>query len=151
MKRFVFRAEVALDLRRRQEDEALRAVAVAEERLREARRVLDEATAALSATMRRGGEADGRPDVAVQVWYRNWIVRQKQDVARATQAAAAGQADVDLARAHLMLARRKRKSLERFRERALATYVRAEHVDERKALDELGTMRFAVAKQGGLQ
>ncbi|MCL4848038.1 MAG: flagellar FliJ family protein [Acidobacteria bacterium] len=152
MRRFVFRAEVALALRRRQEDEAKRALAAAEGRLRTAQRAHFAATDALASTLKRASEADGKAgSVTVGVWYRNWIVRQKQDVALAAQAVARCQADADLARSHLMMARRKRKSLERFRERALAAHVRAEHVEEQKALDALGTMRFAMAKQGGSQ
>ncbi len=151
MRRFVFRAQVALDLRRRQEDEAQRALALAEGRLGAAQSALGAARDALATTMRRAGDADGQADVALQVWYRNWIVRQKQDIARATQAVAACQADVDQAKARVMVARRKRKSLERFRERALTAFERAQDLDERKALDALGTLRFALAKQGGTQ
>jgi flagellar export protein FliJ len=120
--------------------------------LRTAERAHLAATEALTSTLRRACEADAEAgSVTVGVWYRNWIVRQKQDVARAAQAVAHGQADADLARTHVMMARRKRKSLERFRERALEAHVRAEHVEEQKALDALGTMRFALAKQGGSQ
>lgn len=151
MRRFVFRAQVALDLRRRQEDDAQRALALAEGRLGAAQSVLGAARDALATTMSRAGDADGQADVALQVWYRNWIVRQKQDIARAAQAVVACQADVEQAKARVMVARRKRKSLERFRERALTAFERARDLDERKALDALGTLRFALAKQGGSQ
>ena len=53
MAKFVFRVQAALDMRRKQEDEAKQALAAAETRRREAQAHCDQARDALTATIER--------------------------------------------------------------------------------------------------
>jgi flagellar FliJ protein len=149
MKRFAFRAQAALDLRRRQEDDARRELAAAEARAREAAASLAHAIDSLNEVLQRGGEQEARGgDVAARIWYRNWIVGQRQRIARCRQVLLERQAAVAEAARCAQLARRKVRTLERFRERAWRHYLREESREEQKALDELGTVRFALRRTG---
>ena len=144
---FVFRAQAALDLRRRQDDEARRTLAQAESLLRQARQALDEAQAMLEDACSRARDVDASDaDMTARIWYRNWIVLHKQRIARCRDEHEARRRAAEDAKARARVARRQRQSLERFRERAWQDYVQAERRAEQKALDELGTVRFTVAR-----
>jgi flagellar export protein FliJ len=146
MKRFVFRAEAALVLRRKQEDEANLALAAAETRCRDARAALDAAGAALDAVLQRAGAQEAAGDLATSIWFRHWIAAQQQQVARCADVVREKEREVIEATRRAQLARRKARSLERFRDRAWARYVREEARQEQQALDELAASRFQIAR-----
>ena len=151
MAKFVFRVQAALDLRRRQEDEAKQALAVAETKKLEAERRLNEAKWAMEETFARGREAEDRAgDVAVRVWYRNWITAQRLELQRREQAVVQRGAEVQEAVTRSREAYRKRRMLERLRERAHTSFQEEERRGEQKVFDDLGSLRFSINKRGGL-
>lgn len=147
MKRFVFRAQPALDLRLKQEDDARRALAVAESLARDARASLEEAERLLTDMMRRGRDDDAAGDVTASIWYRNWLIGQKRRIAQCREALRQREQAVVEAVGHAQLARRKAKSLECFRDHSWQRYRREEAREEQKVLDELGGIRFVLARE----
>jgi flagellar FliJ protein len=149
MARFTFRLQVALDLRRRQEDEARTALAAAEMRKRDAERERDVAAAALEGAMSRAREADGRSGpLTERLWYRNWILAQRREVDRRQRGVDAAADEVRQATARAQQAYRKRRMLEKLRERSVRGFDAAERRDEQKAIDDLGTLRHDLARRG---
>jgi flagellar protein FliJ len=147
---FLFRAEHALELRRRQEEEAQRALAEAERRAQEAEAEVRAAREALARTMREGAEEERRAgDLARRVWYRNWIAGQRLRIERSERTLDERRGDVRAAAERALLAHRKRRALEKFRERALAAWTRAALHEEQKGMDELATARYARSRTGG--
>lgn len=147
MAAFVFRAQAALDLRRRQDEEARRVLARAEGLLRQAQEALDEARAVLDAACVRARDVDASDtEMTARIWYRNWIVLHKQRIARCRDEHEARRRAAEDAKARALLAKRQLETLERFRDRAWRHHMRAERRAEQKALDELGAVRFIVAK-----
>jgi len=150
VKPFAFRAEVALTLRKRQEEQACRELAAAAARARTAAELLERAREAMAGAMREAGECDGRGgDPTLRVWYRNWITGQRQLVERSAQVVEARRGEVAAATERAVLARRKRKALERLRQKALMAWNVTARREEQKAIDELATVRFARAERGG--
>ena len=150
MKPFVFRAELALTLRKRQEELACRELAAAEACARAAEDLLERARDAMTQAMREAGECDGRGgDPTPRVWYRNWITGQRQLVERCARALEARRDEVAAAAERAVLARRKRKALERLRQKALIAWSDAARREEQKVIDELATVRFARIERGG--
>jgi flagellar export protein FliJ len=145
MARFRFRAQAALDLRRRQFDEARRELADAE-RVRDQQRLKVERAAAALVAARGAGTASARRAGSITEWhwYRIWILRlehertAEQDVLRARETV------VEERRIACLEARQRYESLERFREKALEAFDAAEAAAERKLVDELATRRFLV-------
>jgi flagellar export protein FliJ len=146
MKRFVFRAQAALDLRRKQEDEAKRALAVAELQEREAQSALDAAQKGLDDMLQRAGQGHASDDLTAHIWRRNWVVGQRQLIDRCRMVLRERHAAVVEATRLAQLAGRKAKSLERFRDRAWRQHTREDAREEQKALDELGVIRFALGR-----
>lgn len=148
MRAFRFRAEAALELRRWQDDEAQRVLARAEDAARQAEATRDAARARLAATI---DEASAREHEAGaltwQVWYRNWIEGLRRDLARRAQQVEERRTEVRRCAARAVEARRKRKSLERFRERALEAWQDAAAHEEQQAMDELATLRFTRSRE----
>lgn len=150
MATFRFRLQTALDLRVREEDEAKAALAAAETARKTARDRRDAAQASLDGSLRRSRDAERRTAVLTErLWYRNWIVAQRQEAERHQQALAACEDVVRQATAAAQEAHRRRRILERLRERAVASFDLAERREEQKVFDELGTVRFTIAKRGG--
>lgn len=147
MATFRFRAEAALELRRRQETAAATALAVAEAALRAAEARIAEAELDRRAAqaqqlqvLRRGS------DVSTVIWHRDWVARLGLQVSL-EQADAARQADVVReAEAAWRESRRKRLALERMRERALRRFTEEERRQEMKVIDELARLRFLMAE-----
>jgi flagellar export protein FliJ len=147
MTTFSFRAQAALDLRARQDEDARRALAAAEAQERLARETLARVVADLERSMARTREEDAKPGhVTTKLWYRNWIAGQQQQVRRCRQIVEMRQADVRAATERAQAARRKLKSLERFRDRLRRRYTAAERREEQKLFDALGTIRFALER-----
>lgn len=151
MATFRFRAAAALDLRRKQEDAARLEVARAEmavmaanERSREARsRVTDEGDRLVHL------QQDGAESWRVQ-WHRAWIDRQRTDAeARAAELKARAQEAAQAAQV-AREAMKKRRVLERLRDRAWHRYQRVQHEQHVKDMNELATLRFvAQIAEGG--
>lgn len=151
MANFRFRAAAALDLRRKQEDAARIEVAKAEmavmaatERSREARERVDDEGDKLVHLQQDGAEA-----WRVQ-WHRAWIETQRKEAearaadvkVRTNQAALAAQVARE--------AMKKRRVLERLRDRAWRRFERAQHDQHVKEMNELATLRFvAQIAEGG--
>jgi flagellar export protein FliJ len=151
MAKFVFRVQAALDLRRRQEDEARHALALAEAGKRDAEHRRDEVRHAMEETWARGRAVEERAgDVTLRVWYRHWIAAQRLELARREQVVVQRDAEVRDAVRQAQDAHRRRRMLERLRERAHAAFVDGERRDEQKVFDDLGSLRFSINKRGGL-
>jgi flagellar export protein FliJ len=149
MAKFVFRAQAALDLRKKQEDAARLALAEAQVRLAEAERDLAraEARVADALTSARDTEKEAS-DPTLAIWYRNWIHRLRREVARSVQILDGRQADAKAAEAKALDARRAVRVIEKLRERAWDAHTTRERREEQKALDLLGVMQYAIRHLG---
>jgi flagellar export protein FliJ len=149
---FAFRAAAALEVRRRQEEVARRALASAEAAVDEATAQLREAVSAVAAesdrlvSIRQAGTEAWRIE-----WHQAWIERQRRVVVARTgavterreRAAAAARVAVDAAK--------RRKVLERLRDRALRRHQRAEQEQHIREMNDLATLRFVAqaTSEGG--
>jgi flagellar export protein FliJ len=149
MAKFIFRAQVALDLRRKQEDAARLMLAEAHARLHEAEQAMAGAERQLSEalTQARDTEAEAS-DPTLAIWYRNWIHRLRREVARRAQILDGRQADAKAAEAKALEARRAVRVIEKLRERAWDAHTTRERREEQKALDLLGVMQYAIRHLG---
>lgn len=143
MRPFVFRAQVALDLRRKRDEDARRdlagangAVARAEATLAEAHGRITDAHAAARLAQTTA------TDTTAHVWYRNWILIRQQDVDRR-------QDELDHRREEARMARERAtrthvdvRVLERLKERARRAYDQAVAHEEQKAIDWLAVLRY---------
>jgi flagellar export protein FliJ len=142
---FRFRAQVALDLRRRQEDAAATVLARAEAALREVAGQL--AAAGVERQSALAGQLDAQRagiDAGALEWHWNWINRLAATVERLgrdleVRRLAAGEAERAWREA-----RRRRLALERMRDRALHRHQGAQHRKEVKTIDELARLRFVL-------
>lgn len=149
-KRFVFRAEVALAMRRREEEHAQRELAAANERERQAQEARDAARFRVEEAQRRAREAEARVGAATErVWHRNWILAQRQLEERAQRLLDLRQQEVRHATAQALEAHRRRKALDRLKERFLQKWALAAERDEQKAVDELAISRHTRQETGG--
>jgi flagellar export protein FliJ len=142
MAEFVFRASAALNLRKQQEEQALRARGDARAAVERAERHLFQCEGSLASRLR---EAATVHDPAQREWYRNWIARQRQDIVRAKAMLADRQAALTAATTRVNMAHRDVRTLERLRDRLMASWLRETKRAEQKELDWLGTLRHVVA------
>ena len=148
MAKFKFRAQVALDLRRKEDDEARRVLGEAARATRAAQEQLHEAERALEATMRRAAEeAATAADTTGALWYRNWMTLQKQVIDRARATVDERRRAERLAAERALVTRRKLRSLEQLRERMWQAFLLAERRLEQKEMDVLAGLRY-VARTG---
>lgn len=148
MKGFRFRAQAALDLRRREDEAATRVLAQAERALLDARGVLAAATGRLADARTQPVTAGTIPGVWMDgAWHRSWIVRLEQERRAAASRVREREGVVASALAARHRTYQRLESLERFRRKALNRFHDAEEAAERKVLDELGTMRFMAARR----
>jgi flagellar export protein FliJ len=151
MKPFVFRAQAALELRRREEEAALRDLADAERHERGAAASLAVVREALEQAIAHGCDEDGRPgDLTLKLWHRKWIVGRHRVVDLATKALNERRQEREAAAGRALVAQRRRKALERLRERAEAAWQRAEAREAQIAIDELAGVRYVRSRMGGL-
>lgn len=149
MAKFIFRAQAALDLRRKQEDAARLALAEAQARLREAERDLARAEGQVADAIARARDTEAEAsDPTLAIWYRNWIHRLRREVARCVQILDGRQADAKAAEAKALEARRAVRVIEKLRERAWKTHETRERREEQKNLDLLGVMQYAIRHLG---
>jgi flagellar export protein FliJ len=149
MAKFIFRAQAALDLRRKQEEVAQLALAEAQARLREAELALGDAEGRVADALARARDTEAEAnDPTLAIWYRNWIHRLRREVARCEQVLDGRQADAKAAEAKALDARRAVRVIEKLRERAWTTHTTRERREEQKALDLLGVMQYAIRHLG---
>jgi flagellar export protein FliJ len=140
---FRFRAQVALDLRRKLDEEARRALADAEREVLNAYRALSDVEARLDEAFARARDDERETvDPARCVWHRNWIKRVQQDVAGWRRVLADRQEAAHIAKGHAQQARRRLRSLEKLRDRAWHAWEQDARRQEQRQLDELGSVRY---------
>lgn len=145
MAAFRFRAAVALDLRLKQETDALVERARVQALFLEAKRAVDaevtrrdDARADLVTLERNGAELD------TILWHRNWIVRLAANVDGLQRDVYERAKDVQKADEAWHEARRRRLALERMKDRAWQRFQRAELREEMKQMDELARIRYVM-------
>jgi flagellar export protein FliJ len=142
MRPFVFRAQVALDLRQKRDDDARRDLAAANASVARAEAALADARGRVS-----GAHADARQaqatatDTTAHVWYRNWIVIQQRDVERRHEELELRRDEARMARERATRAHVDLRVLERLKERARRAYDTAVAREEQKAIDWLAVLR----------
>ena len=146
---FRFRAQPALDLRRREYEAAQRALARADAERHHAQMHV-EATECAIEQGRRDADAAVRanPTGADREWYRFWIVRLERDRSDALAALSRHEALLAAARAACLQARQRCEALERFRQKAYDAYLASLEAEERKIIDDLATQRYALRLGG---
>ena len=152
MKPFRFRAQAAIDLRRREYDAARRVLARALLDLRAAEEVRTEADARIIAAREQGTrEMRGTIDTARWQWHQSWILRLEHE--RAVCAADVAARENDVARASLAAqkARQRVEALERFRDKARRAWDHAVTAEEQKQIDVLATLRHVAALRESAQ
>lgn len=141
MASFRFRAQAVLDLRRSQDEEAQRSLARADAGVRQASARLERATDEVAKAI-AAAPAGSRPDVTLMAWHRNWIVGRQHHAATRRDELEEQRRQAVLAAQAAQQARRRLRSLERLRERALRRFLASERRRQQKELDALGTMQF---------
>lgn len=144
MSRFRFRLEPVLQMRQRLEDQAQQALARAERQLQEAETKLSAADDRLRGAYVSAGEAerDGA-DVVLLTWHRNWIVAKTRDVEALRLEVRDRLEARDMRLQQAQEARKQRRVLERFKERAQVAFDQAAAHREMQAIDELATIKAA--------
>jgi len=140
---FRFRAAAALDIRRKQEDAARLESAKAELARDSALQAADAARQAVISDGERlvNAQAAGLESWRVQ-WHRAWIDQQRRHaVARAEEAAVKVQ-ESDAAQKIVQDAFKRRRVLERLRDRAARKHRRASEQQHVREMNELATLRF---------
>jgi len=143
-RRFVFRFETMLRLRRQREDERKRVVA---ERLRQIARVEDR-LASLHRQLRQEAEAiraaqqPGRMDMQMAVRHRGWIGHLHRAVLEAQGQLRGLEARLAQERAALAEAARLRRVLEKLKERRREQFMQEQERIETRAADDLNTVRY---------
>jgi flagellar export protein FliJ len=153
MANFRFRAQVALDLRRKQDEEAQRDLGIARHATADAKRALDAEERVLAdANVRASVEEARATDTTHAVWYRNWMKRQQQVIGAARAAVDTRLQEERAFAERAMEARRRLRSLERLRERAWKAFQTLERRAEQKEYDVLGGLRYVAQRDvpGGM-
>jgi len=149
MSTFRFRAQAALDLRRREWQAAQGDLARAEQVRDMAARDVEKAALALADAQQASAEQGRTPRTAVELqWYRFWIVRLDHERRSAKAVLAARQGDVARMLKACLHAKQRCESLERLRDRMRRAHDRGEADAERKAIDEIATLRFNIDRRG---
>ncbi len=149
---FRFRAAAALDMRRTQEDAARVALAVAEHALSAATQTARDAAERVSDEGRKLVDAQREGTEAWRVqWHRAWIERQRSDAAARARDVSARSSDAVAAAAVAGEAMKKRRVLERLRDRSWHRFQKDEHDQHVRDMNELATLRFVaqLAEEGG--
>jgi flagellar export protein FliJ len=140
---FTFRAQAALDLRQREDEAAQRALAKADAELRAAATALREAIVRGEDARTQCANAIAAPGgLALQQWYRSWIMRLDRERDACASAVAAREKARTRAAAERARTHQRVEALERFKEKAVRAWERRAAAEEQKHLDALGTLRF---------
>jgi flagellar export protein FliJ len=149
---FTFRAQPALDLRRREYDARRRTLAGAQFELAAERRRFEQACdtlcAAREAMTRRMADTHASPQLD---WHRVWIQRLERSSSALGFAVAEKEARAVAAMAECVTARQRFESLERLKENARSVWDDAERASERRELDAVATMRYQTARESTLR
>lgn len=148
MRSFRFRAAAALDMRRREEDAAALELARKDASFRQIEAALLSAEETRETALAdQHAQSQQGIDIATLFWHRNWIVRLQATVVNLRADRNAAQQAVQIARQAWQLAKRRRLSLERLRDRALARHRADEQREELKVIDELARVRFTTGME----
>ena len=148
MRSFRFRAAAALDMRRREEDAAALELARKDASFRQIEAALLSAEETRETALAdQHTQSQQGIDIATLFWHRNWIVRLQATVVNLRADRNAAQQAVQIARQAWQLAKRRRLSLERLRDRALARHRADEQREELKVIDELARVRFTTGME----
>lgn len=143
MPAFRFRAQAALDLRRREYEQTQRELAEKQRDLQVAQARFEQACAAVIGAGRVSVDAQSESVAAFELdWYRFWIVRlvhERQAHALAVSSREQRVADAVAACQH---AHQRCEALEKFRDKAKRAHDAAESATERKLIDELAARRY---------
>ncbi|MFQ5411333.1 MAG: flagellar export protein FliJ [Phycisphaerae bacterium] len=152
-KRYTFRFETLLRLRRQREDEEKRVVAA---RLREIRRLEDRQRSLLGrideqAQLTRGALRDASLDIDRLKIGRHWMTRLRRGVLEAEAEISTHKALLAQERIRLVEAAKQAKILSRLKERRLDRWRMDQERLEQAESDEINTLRFAhvMATDGG--
>ena len=139
---FTFRAQPALDVRKRELDARRRELATAEWELRAARQLFTEAEQTLRDAHDNARDTLRHAGVEQYVWHRVWIDRVER--AKAAHAVTVAQRQDDVAKAAASCRRAKQRvdAMEKLKEKALAAWEHEARLREQRELDALATMRF---------
>jgi len=144
MRTFRFRAEAALDLRRREHDRALVVLARAQAAFVAAQQGADAAAKAVGDADRALQQALLTPDPQLPLgWYRSWRLKVREDHRAAEARRDARDKDVREATGEVSRSRQRVRSLERLRELAVAAWERESRRSDQRTMDALASMRFA--------
>ncbi len=152
MRAFRFRAQAALDLRLTQEEQALRALANAQNAAERARARTDAALGGVSDANQRfqSAQHDGASGWQIS-WHRSWIAKQRLEVDARRREAAISAVAVDRAAASVRDTHRTRRTLERLRDRSRRTYDREAGRQDTREMNMLAGLRYVAqaGDQGG--
>jgi flagellar export protein FliJ len=147
MAAFRFRAQAALELRGRQDEEAQRALGVARFALAAATEVLARAEGVLVEAHQRAREEEARAsDTTRAIWHRNWMKRQQAVIAAARATVETRRAEEHAAAERAIETRRRLRSLERLRDRIWKAFQATERRAEQKEFDALGGLRYVARR-----
>jgi flagellar FliJ protein len=148
-KRFIFRYETLLKLRRQREDhhkrivaERVRQLVAARERLSALQGQIAEEEAAI-----RAGQEPGTVDMQQIIRHRHWLGRLQRQVLEAQGAIRALEDRLAQERAALAEAVKQRKILDNLRERRLERHLQEENRRETNAADDLTTVRYVYGQE----
>lgn len=146
---FKFRAQVALDVRRRRDEAAQRDLAAATTAASAAEADLDASLAERDDAFRRARtELAAASAVEPLVWHRNWITRQQREIARRRDTLGQRQRDAEAARQTAIQAHMGVRVLEKLRDHAWRAYALEARRAEQKAIDWLAVLR-SIARSDG--
>jgi hypothetical protein len=152
MRPFRFRPQAALDLRIKQEEEALGALARAQNALESAtnRAAVAVGDAVTAADAFAAAQCHGATGTEIG-WHRSWIARQRLEVDARRREAAISAVHAQRAAASVRLVHQQRRTLERLRARALQKYQDDVRSEDNKAMTLLAGLRYLTraADDGG--
>jgi flagellar FliJ protein len=144
MTSFRFRAAVVLELRTRQEQQAATALSRAELALSQAQQRLAAADrargTAQAAALDRQREGATSPEIE---WHRNWITSLTSSADQRRVDVELRQREVHEAERAWRVARQRRLTIERMRDRAWTRFQRQQQREELKVIDELASLRYS--------
>lgn len=144
MRPFRFRAEAALEMRRREHDRALVMLAHAQAAFVAALEGVEAAQKTVDHADRELQQAMQAPDPQLPLgWYRSWRLKVREDYRAAEARRDARDKDVREATAEVSRSRQRVRSLERLRELALTAWERESRRSDRRTMDALASMRFS--------
>ncbi|HSK10823.1 MAG TPA: flagellar FliJ family protein [Vicinamibacterales bacterium] len=140
---FRFRAQAALELRRREEEDARRSLGIARREVAAAASTLAAAEAGLAECLKRARDEQAHAtDTLMRAWLRNWLVGQRREVASLQHALARRRDEERAAAGQLLDATRRVRTLAQLRERLLEEHETEERRAEQRELNWLGCLRY---------